>query len=178
VKQARSKVLSRLVRGSERPKGRMMALGMNWTYQHQYRSVDDELRAFEGRPGQRHPHPAVVEPGLAPGAVHLEAQPRPLMPPVDPVDSAFALHHEAFQPGWRGFHPCAGPPEPRLHHVRPTLFRAEHVAIAALVAEVRVVRPLLGLQGEGTRLPDLELPTPHHEVGDGPRGRALGRHLE
>jgi predicted Zn-dependent peptidase len=45
--QARSKVLSRLVRGSERPKGRMMALGMNWTYQHRYRSVDDELRSFE-----------------------------------------------------------------------------------------------------------------------------------
>ncbi len=48
LEQARSKVLSRLVRGSERPKGRMMALGMNWTYQHQYRSVDDELRSFEG----------------------------------------------------------------------------------------------------------------------------------
>jgi predicted Zn-dependent peptidase len=47
LKQARSKVLSRLVRGSERPKGRMTALGMNWTYQHQYRSVDDELRSFE-----------------------------------------------------------------------------------------------------------------------------------
>ncbi len=47
LKQARSKVLSRLVRGSERPKGRMMALGMNWIYQHQYRSVDDELRSFE-----------------------------------------------------------------------------------------------------------------------------------
>jgi hypothetical protein len=25
----------------------MVALGMNWTYQHQYRSVDDELRAYE-----------------------------------------------------------------------------------------------------------------------------------
>lgn len=47
LNQARSKVLSRVVRGSERPKGRMMALGMNWTYQHDYRSVDDELRAFE-----------------------------------------------------------------------------------------------------------------------------------
>ena len=29
----RSKMLSRLVRGSERPKGRMMAIGMAWTYQ-------------------------------------------------------------------------------------------------------------------------------------------------
>jgi predicted Zn-dependent peptidase len=47
LRQARSKVLSRLVRGSERPRGRMMALGMNWTYQRQYRSVDDELKAFE-----------------------------------------------------------------------------------------------------------------------------------
>jgi len=45
--QARSKVLSRVVRSSERPKGRMVALGMNWTYQHQYRSVDDDLRAYE-----------------------------------------------------------------------------------------------------------------------------------
>ncbi|HEY7331286.1 MAG TPA: pitrilysin family protein [Gemmataceae bacterium] len=47
LNQARNKVLSRVVRGSERPKGRMMALGMNWIYQHGYRTVDDELRAFE-----------------------------------------------------------------------------------------------------------------------------------
>jgi predicted Zn-dependent peptidase len=47
LNQARSKVLSRVVRGSERPKGRMVALGMNWIYQHQYRSVDDELRSYE-----------------------------------------------------------------------------------------------------------------------------------
>ncbi len=47
LNQARSKVLSRVVRGSERPKGRLMALGMNWIYQHGYRSMDDELRAFE-----------------------------------------------------------------------------------------------------------------------------------
>ena len=39
---------ARLVRGSERPKGRMMAVGMHWTYQHEYRSVDDDLRAYEG----------------------------------------------------------------------------------------------------------------------------------
>jgi predicted Zn-dependent peptidase len=48
LNQARSKVLSRVVRGSERPKGRMMAIGMSWTYQHEYRSVDDDLRAYEG----------------------------------------------------------------------------------------------------------------------------------
>ncbi|MGH7172131.1 MAG: M16 family metallopeptidase, partial [Gemmataceae bacterium] len=47
LNQARNKVLSRVVRGSERPKGRMMALGMNWIYQHGYRTVDDDLRAFE-----------------------------------------------------------------------------------------------------------------------------------
>ena len=47
LNQARNKVLSRVVRGSERPKGRLMALGMNWIYQHGYRSVDDELHAFE-----------------------------------------------------------------------------------------------------------------------------------
>lgn len=45
--QAKSKVLSRVVRGSERPMGRMQALGMAWTYLKTYRSVDDELNAFE-----------------------------------------------------------------------------------------------------------------------------------
>jgi predicted Zn-dependent peptidase len=47
LSQARNKILSRVVRGSERPKGRMMAIGMHWTYQHEYRSVDDDLRAYE-----------------------------------------------------------------------------------------------------------------------------------
>jgi predicted Zn-dependent peptidase len=47
LEQARSKMLSRVVRASERPKGRMIALGMHWTYQGKYRSVDDELTAYE-----------------------------------------------------------------------------------------------------------------------------------
>jgi predicted Zn-dependent peptidase len=47
LSQARNKILSRVVRGSERPKGRMMAIGMSWTYQREYRSVDDDLRAYE-----------------------------------------------------------------------------------------------------------------------------------
>lgn len=47
LQQAKSKVLSRVVRGSERPMGRMQALGMAWTYLGTYRSVDDELNAFE-----------------------------------------------------------------------------------------------------------------------------------
>jgi predicted Zn-dependent peptidase len=44
---AKSKVLSRVVRASERPMGRMQALGMAWTYLGKYLSVDDELKAFD-----------------------------------------------------------------------------------------------------------------------------------
>jgi predicted Zn-dependent peptidase len=47
LRVAKSKVLSRVVRAGERPMGRMQAIGMNWTYQHDYRTVDDELRSFE-----------------------------------------------------------------------------------------------------------------------------------
>jgi predicted Zn-dependent peptidase len=45
--QAKSKILSRVVRSSERPMGRMQAIGMSWTYLGKYRSVDDELKAFD-----------------------------------------------------------------------------------------------------------------------------------
>ncbi|MCC6420864.1 MAG: insulinase family protein [Gemmataceae bacterium] len=45
--QAKSKILSRVVRGSERPMGRMQAIGMAWTYLNRYRSVDDDLRDFD-----------------------------------------------------------------------------------------------------------------------------------
>jgi predicted Zn-dependent peptidase len=44
---AKSKILSRVVRGSERPMGRMQALGMGWTYLQSYRSVDEELANFD-----------------------------------------------------------------------------------------------------------------------------------
>jgi predicted Zn-dependent peptidase len=47
LQQAKSKILSRLVRAGERPKGRMRALGMDWLYLHQYWSVDDEVRAYD-----------------------------------------------------------------------------------------------------------------------------------
>jgi predicted Zn-dependent peptidase len=47
LEQARNKILSRVVRSSERPKGRMYALGNAWTYYGNYRSVDDELRDYE-----------------------------------------------------------------------------------------------------------------------------------
>src|SRR2546421_631881 len=45
--QAKSKILSRVVRGSERPMGRMQAIGMAWIYLNEYRAVDDDLRAFD-----------------------------------------------------------------------------------------------------------------------------------
>jgi predicted Zn-dependent peptidase len=47
LQQAKSKIGSRVVRSSERPMGRMQAIGMAWTYLHQYRSVDDDLQAFD-----------------------------------------------------------------------------------------------------------------------------------
>jgi predicted Zn-dependent peptidase len=47
LNQAKSKILSRVVRSGERPMGRMQSIGMAWTYLTKYRSVDDELKAFE-----------------------------------------------------------------------------------------------------------------------------------
>jgi predicted Zn-dependent peptidase len=47
LNQAKSKILSRVVRSGERPMGRMQSIGMAWTYLKKYRSVDDELKAFE-----------------------------------------------------------------------------------------------------------------------------------
>lgn len=47
LQQAKSKIGSRVVRGSERPMGRMQAIGMSWTYNREYRTVDEDLRHFE-----------------------------------------------------------------------------------------------------------------------------------
>jgi predicted Zn-dependent peptidase len=47
LQQAKSKIGSRVVRGNERPGGRMQAIGAAWTYLGRYRSVDDELAAFD-----------------------------------------------------------------------------------------------------------------------------------
>jgi predicted Zn-dependent peptidase len=47
LEQARNKLLSRVVRSGERPKGRMFALGSAWTYYGCYRSIDDDLRDYE-----------------------------------------------------------------------------------------------------------------------------------
>src|SRR4029453_4603392 len=52
LQQAKSKILSRVVRGSERPMGRMQAVGMAWTYLNKYRTVDDELKGFEAVSGK------------------------------------------------------------------------------------------------------------------------------
>src|SRR5262249_27460020 len=47
LRQAKSKILSRVVRSSERPMGRMQAIGMSWTSLKKYRTVDEELKAFD-----------------------------------------------------------------------------------------------------------------------------------
>ena len=44
---AKSKILSRAVRRSERPLGRMHAVGIGWTYLQSYRSVDEELEKYD-----------------------------------------------------------------------------------------------------------------------------------
>ncbi len=47
LSQAKTKVQSHLVRASERSYRRMIDLGASWTYLRQYRSLDDELAAFD-----------------------------------------------------------------------------------------------------------------------------------
>ncbi len=47
IQQAKNKVMSRMVRGSERPMGRLQAVGSMWTYLRTYRSVDEELARYE-----------------------------------------------------------------------------------------------------------------------------------
>jgi predicted Zn-dependent peptidase len=47
LRQAKSKIASRVVRGSERPMGRMQAITAAWTYTGEYRDVDTELANFD-----------------------------------------------------------------------------------------------------------------------------------
>lgn len=47
LQQAKSKILSRVVRGSERPMGRMQAIAAAWSYTGEYRDVDTELTNFD-----------------------------------------------------------------------------------------------------------------------------------
>jgi predicted Zn-dependent peptidase len=47
LKLAKSKIASRVVRGSERPMGRMQAIAAAWTYTGEYRDVDHELANYD-----------------------------------------------------------------------------------------------------------------------------------
>lgn len=47
LSQAKSKVASRVVIRSERPMGRLSALGSNWMYRREYRSVEDDLAILQ-----------------------------------------------------------------------------------------------------------------------------------
>jgi predicted Zn-dependent peptidase len=47
LRQAKSKIASRVVRGSERPMGRMQAIAAAWSYTGEYRDVDTELSNFD-----------------------------------------------------------------------------------------------------------------------------------
>ena len=84
LEQARNKMLSRVVRASERPKGRMVALGMHWTYQGEYRSMDDELKAYEAVTTktirevlERYPIDRASTLALGPLAALRQSEPRP-----------------------------------------------------------------------------------------------------
>jgi predicted Zn-dependent peptidase len=44
---AKSKIVSRIVRHSERPSGRMRAIAASWIYNHEYHDIDAELARFD-----------------------------------------------------------------------------------------------------------------------------------
>lgn len=48
MNQARAKLASRVVRGNERPMGRMASVSFNWHYLNEYRSADDDLASIDG----------------------------------------------------------------------------------------------------------------------------------
>ncbi|MEN6458799.1 MAG: pitrilysin family protein [Thermoguttaceae bacterium] len=48
LEQAKSKVRSRVVLSSERPRGRLFAVGSDWLYRHEYRPVELELDTVSG----------------------------------------------------------------------------------------------------------------------------------
>jgi predicted Zn-dependent peptidase len=48
LEQAKSKVRSRIVLGSERPRGRLFAIGSDWVYRREYRAVESDLEAVAG----------------------------------------------------------------------------------------------------------------------------------
>lgn len=47
LSQAKSKIASRVVRGSERPMGRMQAIAAAWSFTGEYRDVDTELARYD-----------------------------------------------------------------------------------------------------------------------------------
>lgn len=47
LEQARNKLASRVVLGSERPIGRLASLGSNWVYRREYRTVEDDVTAIQ-----------------------------------------------------------------------------------------------------------------------------------
>jgi predicted Zn-dependent peptidase len=47
LEQAKSKIESRVVLGSERPRGRLFTVGANWIQRREYRAVKDDLEAVE-----------------------------------------------------------------------------------------------------------------------------------
>jgi predicted Zn-dependent peptidase len=48
LEQAKSKIRSRLVLGSERPRGRLFAIGNDWVYRREYRPLEHDLDAVAG----------------------------------------------------------------------------------------------------------------------------------
>jgi len=47
LEQAKSKVLSRIVRAGEKTMNRLQEVGMSWVYLRRYKSVDEEMQTFE-----------------------------------------------------------------------------------------------------------------------------------
>jgi predicted Zn-dependent peptidase len=47
LRRAKSKVASRIVLRGERPRGRLSALGENWVYRQEYRTIEDDLKVVE-----------------------------------------------------------------------------------------------------------------------------------
>ncbi len=48
LEQAKNKIRSRIVLSSERPHGRLFAVGSDWVYRREYRTVEAELKAVAG----------------------------------------------------------------------------------------------------------------------------------
>jgi predicted Zn-dependent peptidase len=48
LEQARNKVATRIVLASERPMGRLSALGSNWVYRQEYRTIEEDLQTVQG----------------------------------------------------------------------------------------------------------------------------------